>query len=240
MSHSTLARRVAILAAVLCAAACGSGGGSGTPTPVPTSTPPAATPNGEQNKTAAQILEDARTALRGVTSVRMTGTLQQNGQNLDLDLRMNAAGDGTGTLNGAGATANLIAAGGKLYMQGKDYLVKVLNADPSKVSDGWYLDDISQSSSGLLILFNPGQLADHVITATSSATIGQPITVNNIEAVPLTDSTGTLAVATAGKPFPLELKTSDGTSVLDWTDFDSTSVSAGAPASSAPLSSLRA
>src|SRR6476659_7265778 len=98
-----MARRLLIVLATTMAFIAGCGGGSGSS-------------NGEEDKTASQILADARRAATGAGSVHVTGTILDSGTRLKLNLH---AGDrtGSGTITFRGSPIQVIRIGNTLYMK---------------------------------------------------------------------------------------------------------------------------
>ena len=107
--RSRLVLALSLLTVPLAIAAC-------QPTPEPPSAiPPLAgtEPNGEQNRTATQLLADARTSLTSASALELTGSLLLDGTPLTVNLVVRA----DGTLSGTAALQSAGPSGGSMQLQ---------------------------------------------------------------------------------------------------------------------------
>lgn len=190
------------LAAIALLSACGSssGGGGG----------------GEADKTAAQILADAVSALRSAKSVHITAkstdTTSPNAVDLDLDLA--AGGSASGTVGTQGVTASVVVTGGKFYVRGRDFWAKVAGAEAATViGDRWAILPASADTSAFTSFVNVNTLADCLNLDHGTLSKGGTATFDGQAAVVLVDkgdqpgtAPGKLYVAASGATYPLSLQ----------------------------------
>ncbi len=68
-------------------------------------------------QSADEIATASREAMRGLTSLRLDGTVDQDGQQLEIDLAVSTAGDCTGTISLAGASVEVLGVGGEAWIR---------------------------------------------------------------------------------------------------------------------------
>ncbi|MFP5320520.1 MAG: hypothetical protein ACLGIC_01590 [Acidimicrobiia bacterium] len=73
--------------------------------------------SGFADQPAADIVAAAEADMRAVTSLRMTGDLVVDGEDLAIDLALDTEGDCQGTLTQGGATAEISSVGGTSYLR---------------------------------------------------------------------------------------------------------------------------
>jgi hypothetical protein len=204
-------------------AACGSGG------------------NGEADKQPDQILQDAGAALKAAKSFHLVAVVDNSGSSgaspaalggtLTIAADVVAPNTVSGTMTQAGVTGHFAFVGGKVYLQGHDFLAK-LGGDQaaSIIGDRWVVAPASAAGSGVGQIADMQKFADCLVQnhGTLSKTTG---TVNGQAAVVLTDKgdkpatqPGRLYVAVSGTAYPLKLEITGATT-------------AGTPANSACASS---
>lgn len=183
--------------------------------------------NGEENKTPAAVLDDARVNLRTTTGVHAAGNVTSGGQNIRLDLDF--AGNATkGVLTLGGNDVQIIKVGQDVYVKGdRDFYLSVANGDTAAVDaigDKWLkangtdskqFDQFSLDGFADVFKVNAGD-------ATLNPTLGRD-TVAGQPAVVLTQSDGSrLLVADTGKAYPLRLqdKSSSEPGQIDFTNYD--------------------
>ena len=98
-------RAGALALCALAIAACGSSSSSG---------------NGEAAKSANQILSDAVSAAQGASSVRVSGSITDNGQPVSVDLKLVNGKGGSGSMTIQGAPVQIVDVNNTLYMNGSD------------------------------------------------------------------------------------------------------------------------
>jgi hypothetical protein len=230
---------VAALAAALVLAACG---GKGTTT---TKSPSKPADNGVAAKDANQILSDAKTALRGASSVHLTGAFADSGNRFGLDMRV-GRGAATGSFTVQGSQLNVLAVDGKFYLRGKLFWQKTGGAQlANAIGDRWVLVPPSSTAAASFADFKKltelDAYADEFLKPTGTISKGQTGSVNGQPAVALKDSDGSsLWVATSGSPLPLRIEPKDtGTGdKLDFVDYNAP-VSATAPADALDISKFQ-
>jgi hypothetical protein len=212
------------LASALCiTAACGSGG---------------AKDNGVANLTAAEILAKAKEALQSAKSVHVRGTSKQGKDAFDIDLRISQSGSAIGTIKINGDAANLIRIGDAFYfkadtgfytkngapagaaslLSGKYLKTTVTNKDFAEFKQFTDLTDLANTF--LTPEGTPEKVAGKKLHG--QATVGLQDTVAG-------KNTGTLYVATKGKPYPLAVDPPpDQTGTFELVDYDA-KVTASAP-----------
>ncbi|MFJ4679879.1 MULTISPECIES: hypothetical protein [unclassified Kitasatospora] len=225
--HGVRLRTAAVGAAAAAAlvAGCGSGSGgsggpaaSGTGSAVTATAAAASAPgdNGVAGLPADQALQRAVQGLRDAGAVRTAGTLSTQGARIRVDLRLNAAGDCTGTLGQLGVGSfEVVKAGPQLWVRPDQEFWQTHggSAMSDRVGDR-YLRTTSDNPDFAEIteLCDLTALADRLGSAGSGVTRGEPATVQGRPALALSggSGTGTLYVATTGAPVPLELEQDTG------------------------------
>jgi hypothetical protein len=202
-------RRAATVAAIALstlAAACGSSGG-----------------NGEESKSASQILADAQAALKAATSYRLVANVSSSGSPVKVDVKVDDKNTSSGHIEEGGVVFDYISAGGKLYIKGKELFAKFNPTAAATIGDQWVTAtgnaSLEQAAAGVTAFSDPSQLADTFSTK-SSLTKGSTKTVNGQQVVPITASDGELDIAASGTPYPVHL---EGATVgkIDLTEFGS-------------------
>jgi|tagenome__1003787_1003787.scaffolds.fasta_scaffold20869710_2 hypothetical protein len=201
-----MARRLLIVFATTMAFVAGCGGGSGSG-------------NGEQAKTAGQILADARTAATGAGSVHVTGTILDSGTKLKLDLR---AGDhtGSGTITFRGSPVRVVRIGKTLYIQAPESFYRATGADSATarlLAGKWLKASATQKDFAQLAQLT--RLKDLLTLTTKpdgKVSKGGTSTVAGTSVIALKDDKGgSLYIATTGKPYPVALRGKNSTSSGD-------------------------
>ena len=208
----------------------GCGGGSGST-------------NGEEDKTASQILADARSAATGAGSVHLTGTILDSGTRLKLNLH---AGDntGSGTITFRGSPIRVIRIGNTLYMKAPASFYAATGADSATATllDGKWLK-ASATEKNFAQLAQLTRLKDVIaLTTKPDGKISKAgsTTLAGTTVIELKDDKGgSLYIATKGNPYPVALRGKDATSsgnvrFTDWGE----AVEAKAPKGAIDLGSL--
>lgn len=222
-------RRAAVTGLAACAllvAACGASG------------------NGEDGKQAQQILSDAQAALKSASSYHIAGTVHEDSSTITLDVKVGGSGRAAGHMSQDGASFDFVELSDKLYIKGKAYFAKQGNQQlADALGDKWLAappDDssVSDAVSSLDSFTKVSDLADSLGSEGGPYSKGSTGTVNGQSVVWVKGKDGSLAVATAGKPYPVEL---DGGShgKVDITDYG-THFDISAPGVSVDLADLKA
>lgn len=188
--------------------------------------------NGEQHKTAAEVVADAEQALASARSVHLVGESTANGQKAHLDLRLTGP-DAVGSITTGTANVSLITVGDTAYVKG--YGAALAPAVAAKLRNTWIKQTtaagqgsftIEAISTSLTRAFTPsgpvslGKLRGQRVVIVHGTDQGQP---------------ATIWVAATGPAYPLRLVgTTSGMATLDLLDY-------GAPVRvTAPASALDA
>ncbi|MGC0316172.1 hypothetical protein [Kitasatospora acidiphila] len=234
-----------VRSAVLCAAlavgatACGSKGATNSAAPAPASASAAASPSGPDLSTmsADQISDQAKTAMVSLTSARMAGTTNSDGQKISFKLQMDKQQNCTGTMGiGSSGNVELIHNSTNTWIKPDAAFWQAMAAQEGHAQQG---PAIAKLLNGRWVTAPPGDqkmqqiaamcgLLPHFADDTSKstgATKGAPTTVNGTPALPInaTDDSGpsTIYVATQGQPYALRIedKSADG-GTMDFSDFN--------------------
>jgi len=220
-------RRAAALAAVAtCSllAACGPSGG-----------------NGEDGKSADQIVSDAKAALKSATSFHLAGNINDGGNNIVLDMKVQDKDTTSGHMTTGGLSFDFVTAGGTFYFRGKQLWAKVNPGVADQIGDKWVSvsssDQLASQVDQVTQLADASQLADSLGSAGGPYTKGGTSTVNGQSVVVVKSKDGSLDVALSGKPYPVHL---DGGShgKLDITEYGG-SFGIKAPSGALDYSSLQ-
>ena len=205
-----MTRRPVIALALAAMLLAGCGGGSGS--------------NGEADKTAAEILADAKQAARDAGSVSVTGTVKDQGTAIGLDLRIGEGG-GTGSMTVDGTKVDIVRIGKVVYLRaGADFYQRVgAGAAAGQLLAGKWLkvSATQQDFKDIAQLTDIGEFVDQALKPEGTLSKGEETTVDGKKAIELKDSKGgSLFVATTGTPYPLEFEGGSTTSgkvvFADW------------------------
>jgi hypothetical protein len=189
--------------------ACGGGGNDG---------------NGEAAKKGPQVAADAADALEKAGAAHLTGTVTEQGQTGDVDLRLQDA-DVTGSITLGGQKVQLVSTGGTIYAQAPAAFWSGFGAPApiaSQLDGKWVI--VPQAAASAFDTFTLKGLADE-LRKPAGGTIKDDVgtaTVDGKKVVVVTESDGsTLDVAATGTPYPLKATTKGGDSpgTLAFSDF---------------------
>lgn len=220
-------------------AGCGSSSDSssgGATTAADTTAATTAASNGIETKSAQEILDTSLAAANKASSVTVKGGLTQGSQEIKLDMQVGQEA-AQGTISAQGVSVQIKVLGGKTYfkMTGEDFakiagqgdspeLAKAISA---LLGDKWLVVPDEQSAGQLGSFGQLGQKDDllkGLLTAEGDVAVEGSSQVNGQPVILLksTDGTGTLAIATTGEPYPLQVKGSDdsGSGQIDLTDWN--------------------
>lgn len=167
--------------------------------------------NGVASKTPAAIVAAAKTAADSASSVHVSGSIVSGKSSVALDMELLAGRGGRGQISEDGLSFDLIKTGGTVYISGNSAFYSHFGgAAAAQLLKGKWLkaSATSGSFSTLAGLTNLSQLvntalANHGTLVKSDAII----TVDGQRALGITDAShsGTLYIATTGKPYPIEI-----------------------------------
>jgi hypothetical protein len=193
-------------------------------------------PNGIETLSAQEILDKSLAATKTASSVTVSGTITQEGQEVSLDLVLGTdAADGT--IKAQGISAEIRVVGGKSYfkLSGEDFAKlagqgdspEVAEAVSSLIGDKWLLvpaDSGSDELSGLSTFAEKDSLLDGILSPDGEVTVKGTGEVNGTPVVFLEDTKGegTLAIQTVGEPYPVQIKGdgADGSGEITFTDWN--------------------
>jgi hypothetical protein len=194
----------AVTALVLLAVLLGGCGSSGS------SSSSSASSNGISSKTPAEILTAAKAAADSASSVHVSGSIVSGSSPITLNLELLAGKGGRGQISENGLSFNLIQVGGTAYISGSPAFYSHFGgpAAAQLLEGKWLKVPASNGSfSTLGSLTNLSQLLDTALADHGTLAKGVTTTVDGQKVLSVTDVAhgGTLYVATAGKPYPIEI-----------------------------------
>jgi|tagenome__1003787_1003787.scaffolds.fasta_scaffold20767401_2 hypothetical protein len=162
--------------------------------------------NGESAKTGPQVAADAANALEKAGAVHLTGGGTISGQETDLDLHLQG-NDAKGTIGQGGQKLQVVATGGKFYVQAStDYWTQsgIPASSAAALAGKWVI--LPSSATTALEQFTIPSLADQ-IRKPAGAKIKNDVSTGTLDGkkvvvVSQTDGS-TLDVASTGTPYPL-------------------------------------
>jgi hypothetical protein len=200
--------------------------------------------NGVASKSASDILKSSTSAIQGAKSVHVSGSLNDAGQSIKLDLNILSGKGAKGTMTQSGLSFQLISNGKYVYINGSPNFWKHFGgAAAATLFQGKWLKAPANTSSfaSLSSLTNLHSLAQALLTGHGSLTKGSTSTVNGQKVIAVTDSSKSsqLYVATTGKPYPVEIaKTGSAAQHVDFDHYNA-SVALTPPAKSIDISQLQ-
>ncbi|UED85768.1 hypothetical protein [Streptomyces profundus] len=176
-----------------------------------------------------EIGDLAQEALLGVDSLRMTGTSEEAGEDVTLDLHLNRAGDCAGTISAAPVGSfEIIKQGDEVWMQPHISLWENLlgsAAGPEALAhvEGRYLHGPvgEPPMEGAAESCDLANFLGNLRGSSAGLVRGEETEVNGIPALTLLDGEDKVLVATEGEPYPLRFATRDPTApTIDFSAFD--------------------
>ncbi len=168
--------------------------------------------NGEDGRSADQIVQDAKAALASATSYHLAGFIDSSGSSSDkvtLDVKVQNKDTMAGHLDEGGMSFDFVSIGGKVYFRGQQLWQKLNPAVADTIGDKWVTATGNSQLEGELSSVNG--LADASSLADSLGSTGGPYTkagtssVNGQQVVVVKSKDGELDVALSGKPYPVHL-----------------------------------
>ncbi len=178
--------------------------------------------NGIENLSAQQILDKAMAAAKSATSVKVVGNIDTGNGSASIDMQ---AGDdaATGTVSGKGIDMQVLVVGGKSYFKlsgaalaqaaGAGSDPDTIKALTSLIGNKWLVvpsDGSAGQLSSLKDLGDKKALIDQTLSPDGTLTVKGTGDVDG-QSVVFVDSSagGTLAVATTGTPYPVQITGGD-------------------------------
>jgi hypothetical protein len=197
-----MGRRIPLAAVALVALLAGCGGGGGS------------SGNGEADKSASQILADAKAAARNASSVHVHGTINTNGRPLKIDLRIDSSKGGKGTLTINGSNVDLVRIGDTAYIRGSEaFYRQVAGPAAAALLKGKWLKASAKTGdlASLADLTDMNTLFNEALKPEGTLVKGGESTVDGQKVIAVKDKNrGTLYVATTGDAFPIEIARPSG------------------------------
>ncbi|MFI4978707.1 MAG: hypothetical protein ACHQC8_08540, partial [Solirubrobacterales bacterium] len=167
--------------------------------------------NGVASKSASEILAASKAAAASATSVHVAGKSSQGPLSLTLNLDL-ASNGGRGQVSGLGLAYEVIRIGNTLYAKGNPAFYTRLSAITGVhlPQGAWLKAPASGGKLTQLASFTnlSGELG-RLLSSTGPITKGATTTVNGQKAIELKETaklfSGSLFIATTGKPYPIEL-----------------------------------
>jgi hypothetical protein len=223
----------ALLIAALLSACGGSSGGGG---------------NGLASKSADQIIKATTRASESAKSVHVSGSLNQGGTKIALDLKMVAGVGATGSMSDGGKHFSLVLDHGTLYINGGPSFWRAFgNASvTSRLQGKWLKTPATGNYASIAKFADLHQFFQQIFNETKGKVAKTSTkTINGTKVIGVRDTTktGTLYIATSGKAYPVEIdgatsSKSGATGKLDFTGFNS-AVTITAPKKSISVSQLQ-
>jgi hypothetical protein len=166
--------------------------------------------NGIASKSPAEIVAAAKKAAVGAASVRIAGSIVNEGKPISLQMQILAGKGGKGQITLEGFPIRLVQVSGAVYISASTaFYTRVAGSAAARLLQGkWLKASVSSSSfSSLASLTNIGKLIDSTLGSPGKLTAGPTKTIDGQKAVGVTDASrgGTLFVAATGTPYPLEI-----------------------------------
>ena len=192
---------IGLVSVALLAAGCGGGGSKS---------------NGEADKTAKEIVADAKAAAKKASSVHYSGSIAQSGTPLKVDIRIDGTKGGAGSITIQGAPVEIVRVGNEAYLKGSAAFYKqIAGTAAAQLLNGKWLKGSATSGelAALAELTDINQLFEAALNPDGTITKGKETTVDGQKVIAIQSSEGgTLYVATTGEPYPVEIKQASGDS----------------------------
>ncbi len=166
--------------------------------------------SGLESLSATEIVAKSKQALLDAKSVRVKGTIVEEGQQLALDMRI-SEGDKEGVIKTPQGSLKVVVVNGTSYIQPDDAFWKTFGgSDPAVLrllSGKWIKPKAGDADwKEFLQLFDFSGFASQVLTPDGTVTKDGTKTINGIPAIGIVDTgadAGILWVATSGPAYPL-------------------------------------
>jgi hypothetical protein len=193
---------IGFVSLALLGAGCGGGGGSKS--------------NGEAGKTAKEIVADAKAAAKKAGSVHFHGSIVESGTPLKVDIRIDGTKAGGGSITIQGSKVELVRVGNEAYLKGSPAFYRQIGgATAAALLKGKWLKGSATSGdlASLAALTDINKLFDAALKPTGTITKSKEATVDGQKVIGVESSDGgTLYVATAGEPYPIQITQASGSS----------------------------
>lgn len=201
--------------------------------------------NNIASKSATEILSESKAVADSASSVHVSGLIKSGGAPVTIDLNLAAGKGARGEISENGVSFKLILVGGTAYISGSAALYRGLGGGAAaQLLDGKWLK--ASATTGDFASFdslaNMTQLINTTLAAHGVLAKGATTTVNGQQAIAITNTSksGTLYVATTGKPYPVAITKGGSESGKVIFDNWNQPVTITAPSDSVDLSELKA
>ena len=171
--------------------------------------------NGVASKTPAEIVLAAKAAATGAATVHVAGSILSEGKPISIDMELvgsNGVGDngGRGRLTLGGLGIRLIAIGRSVYVQGNTaFYTHFAGETAARLLRGKWLKGsaVRGPLASFASLADLGKVIDSTLADHGALSRAVATTLDGQRVVAVTDASkgGTLYVATAGAPYPIEI-----------------------------------
>lgn len=174
----------------------------------------------EADKSSSQILQDASTAIKAVSTYHLAGSGQSGGSKIGFDLHIGGPTAASGSVTMAGVTAQVVVVNGDAYLKGKDFLEQVAGSQAATlIDDNWVKvpasgsSDLTQSFSGLA---NTKKLGGCLVSGFGGVNLTKSTaTINGKPVVVLQASALTMDFASSGPTYLLQVRSTGSTPSFD-------------------------
>jgi len=180
-----------------------------------------ASSNGVADLGPDAILDQAKEAVDGASSVHIAGDFPSQGSTVALDLTLSATGDATGTVTNGGLALNLLSVDGTSWYTADEAFWEARVGPELAVQLGGKYVEIPQTDTTFDAFIDWGTFWDKgVLSPSGTVTKGEETTFDGQPAIQLVDSSddGVLYVSTTGEALPLGIEGGKGGKVTfaDW------------------------
>ena len=198
--------------------------------------------SGIESKSADQIVSSASKAIQHASSVHVAGSIVTGGVPLTLDLTLVSGKGGLGQMSEGGLAFKIVNVGQTVYLQGTPaFWQHYGGAAVARLLNGkWLKAPASGQFASIAALTDMQRLVGSILLTHGSLSKGSTTTVNGHHVIAVTDKAknGTLYVATAGPPYPIEItRSGTGGGRINFDRFNQ-SVALTPPSDAIPLSQL--
>jgi hypothetical protein len=198
--------------------------------------------NGVASKSPDQIVSSVKSAVAGVNSVHVSGSVTSSGVPITLNLNLVSGKGGQGTMSQNGLSFQIVALGQDVYINASPaFWEHYAGKTAAQLLNGkWLKAPASGQFSSLASLTNLQVFFNKLLANHGTLAKGGTSTVDGQKVVAVNDTTngGTLYVATSGKPYPIEIvKTGSQGGQISFDRFNQ-SFTITAPANAIDISNL--
>jgi hypothetical protein len=165
--------------------------------------------NGVASKSPAEILAAAQTAVQGAKSVHLSGSVLSSGQTVRLDLDILSGRGAKGEISESGLSFQLLSSGSTVYIKGSSAFLKHFagNTAAQVFAGKWLKGSATGQLAAITQFTNLPALFGQLVAGHGTLAKGATTTLGGQKAVSITDTQkhGTMYVATAGQPYPLQV-----------------------------------